>query len=220
MAVVASLGASSAEKAGPVQALVNEVLSGARELDVCTAKKLIKATCRDRSVDLEAELLPLRRLFQSQPAMGPGKQIGGELQAGVQFTEAAKLMMQSFVYNAGKVHQAHGEARTGEVKKLEGLAVESASQLASRERLGELMDLYKDTRVSPHASGKYIPFTHEHDSNHDIEVVYLGAMERFDRQLNSAVARFFRSEAASDSLENDPMKSVREYLEGNYERIR
>lgn len=230
MGVLSSLAASARplEERGSVGRIVSEVLSGERELDVSTAKKLIRKTVRGKSIELEKELEPLKELFRGELTMGGDGQVCGELQAGVQSTDAGRLMMESFVYNAGQVHATHGESRTQEVKGLADLAEKNALQMVSRERLGELMDLYKDTRVSGHSGipepgdgtifGDYL-CTHEHESNHDIESYFLGAFNKFDRHLNSAFSRFFTSEATADRLENDPLKEVREYLEGNYEPI-
>jgi hypothetical protein len=203
-----------------VRGIVNRVLSGELKLNVGTARKLMKKTARDKSVNLKDELAPLKKLFQGELSMGPDSQIQGDFKPGVQSTKAAQLMMQSFVFNAGEVHQAHGEAKNPKVRQLGDLAAKNASPLASRERLSELLDQYKDTRVSPHASGRSIPFTHDHESNHDIESYFVGVPHNFERHLDSAFKRFFTSEARADQVENDPLKSVREYLEGNYERIR
>jgi hypothetical protein len=204
---------------GPVGEIVQEILSGQRELDVATAHELIKKTHRDKAIDLEEELVPLRALFKDAPALGLNNQVHGELKDGVQSTLAARTFLRSFVYHAAEVYVDHGEARNTKVRELIDVAATDAGQLCSRERLGELMDMYKDTRVSPHASGPYIPFTHEHESNHDIEVKFVGLPDLFERYLTSGWTRFWTRSETSDRLENDPMRNVRTYLEGNYERI-
>ncbi|MHC4390699.1 MAG: hypothetical protein ACYS22_05180 [Planctomycetota bacterium] len=222
MAVMSSLSAMQPEERAElkgVKKIVSQVLAGERKLNVATAQKLMRKTVRDKSVDLREELAPLKELFEGELAMGPDAQILGDLKDGVEFTEAGRLIMQSFVFNAGELHAEIGESRSPEVRQLRDTAADATAPMASRERLRELLDQYKDTRVSPHASGKYIPFTHEHESNHDIEVFFVGLSERLDSYVNSAFNRFFTSDAKADRLENDPLKNVREYLEGNYERI-
>ena len=142
--------------------------------------------------------------------------LASTFKAGVRSTVSGKRLLESFVYGAEKLHQSVGDSRSKKVRKLDQLAVRNAAHALGDEELIDLLRKYEGA-LDGHQPSRY-ECTHAHLSPHDVDGRINGAYGDLMRYLEQGFwTRTFMSEEKKDAMEHDPMRSIREYLEGHYE---